>query len=244
MNYISIYENIIERAKTREIVGYKERHHIIPRSLGGTDNNDNLVDLTAREHFLCHYLLTKIYEKETFNHYKMLNAFIMMKSSSLTHANKRYFNSLLYESLRIEFSKLQSFNQIGEKNSQYGTIWMHNLTLKESKKVPKSDIDKWIIIGWIKGRKIKFSSKTIVCKNCKTEFTQQTKERFCSDICRKSKQNLNALGISNDEKEMLFIKYYNETKSVNKSLKMMGYPGNVGDHCKWAKKTLDKHKSL
>lgn len=244
MNYTQIYNNIIERAKIREIVGYKEHHHIIPKSLGGSDDKDNLVALSAREHFLCHFLLTKIYKKETIEYYKMINAFIIMKSSSLTHSSKRYFNSILYENLRIEFSKVQSFNQAGEKNSQYGTIWMHNLELKKSKKVPKRDIDKWIDAGWINGRKIKFDTTIISCDYCKTIFEQQAKERFCSDICRKSKQYPNALGISNDEKEMLFINYYIDTKSVNRSLKMMGYPGNVGDHSKWAKKTLDKHKPL
>lgn len=61
MNYQKIHDQIIERAKTRKLQGYKERHHIIPQCLGGTDNKDNLVNLTAREHFIIHKLLCKIY---------------------------------------------------------------------------------------------------------------------------------------------------------------------------------------
>lgn len=58
--YTRIYETIIDRATTRQIDGYTETHHIVPRSLGGTDDTTNLVRLTAREHFICHLLLTKM----------------------------------------------------------------------------------------------------------------------------------------------------------------------------------------
>lgn len=36
-----------------------ERHHIIPRSWGGSDNKHNLVNLTFRQHILAHYMLYK-----------------------------------------------------------------------------------------------------------------------------------------------------------------------------------------
>lgn len=61
MNYQKIHDAIIERAKTRKLKGYKERHHVIPRCLGGPDVESNLVDLTAREHFIVHLLLAEIY---------------------------------------------------------------------------------------------------------------------------------------------------------------------------------------
>ena len=58
MDYQKIYNCLIERAitdnrKKCDIV-YYEQHHIIPKCLGGTDNTDNLVLLTAREHFIAH----------------------------------------------------------------------------------------------------------------------------------------------------------------------------------------------
>lgn len=63
MNYRKIYDSIIDRARVRlEIVGYYESHHILPTCCGGCDSEDNLVKLTAREHFLCHWLLYKIYK--------------------------------------------------------------------------------------------------------------------------------------------------------------------------------------
>ena len=54
------YDQIIERARTRTLDIYREQHHIIPRAFDGGDGPDNLVDLTYREHFLAHWLLTKI----------------------------------------------------------------------------------------------------------------------------------------------------------------------------------------
>lgn len=71
MNYKNIYDSIIlkatnesEQRNTEKNFGfYFEKHHIIPRSLGGSDEEQNLTLLTAREHFLCHWLLAKHYKK-------------------------------------------------------------------------------------------------------------------------------------------------------------------------------------
>lgn len=147
MNYQTLYNNIIDNRIKNTYNGYTEKHHIIPRSLGGTDEQDNLVDLTAREHFICHYLLAKMYPKESFEWYKMTLAFKMMKCSSMN--NKRYFNSRLYEALRINFSLIMSKSQKGKNNSQYGKMWVCNVELKENKKINKLDP---IPEGWIKGR--------------------------------------------------------------------------------------------
>jgi hypothetical protein len=62
MKYQRWYDQIIERATRRRHAGlYVERHHVVPRALGGSDDPINLVDLTYREHFLVHWLLTRIY---------------------------------------------------------------------------------------------------------------------------------------------------------------------------------------
>lgn len=60
MDYKRIYNELITNALNRDRPDcYLERHHIIPRSRGGTDYN-NIVLLTAREHLLAHILLAKI----------------------------------------------------------------------------------------------------------------------------------------------------------------------------------------
>jgi len=71
MNHQKVYEIIIETArfqnrkrliKTNFSYVYYENHHIIPKCLNGTDNKENLVLLTAKEHYICHKLLTYIYK--------------------------------------------------------------------------------------------------------------------------------------------------------------------------------------
>ena len=149
MNYRRIYNQIIENRKNNKVDCYTERHHIIPKSLGGIDDENNLVNLTAREHFLCHFLLAKMYEKESFEWYKMNHAFLIMKCESFNQ--QRYFNSRLYEALRKNFSSLMSLAQSGKNNSQYGTMWICNPETKENKKIKK---DEKIPEGWVKGRNI------------------------------------------------------------------------------------------
>lgn len=59
MDYLKHYDKLVSRAKARILESgvYRERHHIIPRSEGGLDEDANLVYLTAREHFIAHWLL-------------------------------------------------------------------------------------------------------------------------------------------------------------------------------------------
>ena len=58
--YTRWYNIIVEHRQSTLAEGYTERHHIIPKSLGGSNDDTNLVSLTAREHFICHWLLTKM----------------------------------------------------------------------------------------------------------------------------------------------------------------------------------------
>jgi hypothetical protein len=59
MNYIKHYNLLIEKAKNRAVPKsiYTEKHHIVPRSEGGSGNSSNIVKLYPREHFLAHWLL-------------------------------------------------------------------------------------------------------------------------------------------------------------------------------------------
>ena len=95
--YKKWYDMIIENAQNRQIKGYKERHHIIPKCLGGSNKKENLVDLTAREHFVCHWLLTK-FVSDTFYQKKMLNA--LGKFVQENTKQKRNLNSRQYEIAR------------------------------------------------------------------------------------------------------------------------------------------------
>lgn len=59
MSYIDFINDILETRGRFDCKGYHERHHILPRCLGGTDDKDNLIDLYAQEHFIAHKLLVQ-----------------------------------------------------------------------------------------------------------------------------------------------------------------------------------------
>jgi len=86
MNYEKHYTKLIERAKLRKIGGYKERHHIIPRCMGGGDEKANLVDLTPEEHYVAHQLLVKMYPRIS----GLWFACVMMTTSLEGRNNKLY----------------------------------------------------------------------------------------------------------------------------------------------------------
>jgi hypothetical protein len=119
MNYQRIYNQIIERAQIRKLEGYKEKHHIIPRCIDGLDIEENIVELTAREHFLCHILLCEIHP----NNIKLLYAVFMMsnikKRKNFQYGN--FISSRLYESLKLKRSKFQ-IEQWYKKRKEQGLV--------------------------------------------------------------------------------------------------------------------------
>lgn len=225
MDYKKIYCSIIEHRRKCPPAGYVEKHHVIPKSLGGNDSKENVVKLTAREHFLCHYLLAKMYSKESSEWYKMNHAFMMMKSTSATQ--KRYFNSKLYESLKSNMSDVMSESQKGNKNSQYGKRWIHSLELQKSIKIPKHDP---LPDNWKEGRRVNWGlDKT--CPQCGKKFLKSLK-KYCSYECKDRSTN------PFYGKEQEFLDLYKEHKSMNKALKAMGYPGAISHYYRWAKSVI------
>lgn len=61
MNYSKHYNLLIERSKSRILEGYVEKHHIVPKCLGGSNDKSNIAILTPEEHFLAHQLLIKMH---------------------------------------------------------------------------------------------------------------------------------------------------------------------------------------
>ena len=132
--YTRCYYSIIERAKIRTLPlnTYTELHHIIPKSLGGNNTKENLVRLTAKEHFICHLLLTKM----TNSHSMVYAAWKM--SNQINEYQQRYkINSSTYEILRKKFveSKLSSrqSDSARKKNSDShkGIRWSTGMTGKK-----------------------------------------------------------------------------------------------------------------
>ena len=105
--YSKTYFAITSNAKKRITEGYTELHHIIPQSMGGSNDKENLVELTAREHFICHWLLIKMTEGE--DRSKMLYALNGMKAEN--RYQQRYHTQItarVYEKYRIEHAENHS----------------------------------------------------------------------------------------------------------------------------------------
>ena len=103
MNYKRIYDCIVERGRNRELDGYKEKHHIVPRCLGGSNDADNLVELTAKEHFICHKLLIEMHPGVD----KLVWGFWMMAKVKGRGQERVYKVGVReYERLRIEYSRV------------------------------------------------------------------------------------------------------------------------------------------
>lgn len=90
MNYERIYKDLVDYDYSN--LKYTEKHHIIPRCLGGNNDNTNIVILSAKAHYVAHHLLTKIYK----NNPKLMFAYNMM---SVDHNGKRIY-SYMHESNR------------------------------------------------------------------------------------------------------------------------------------------------
>lgn len=108
MNYKKVYDQLIEHARKFPPTGYTERHHIIPKSEGGSNDKENIIPLSARQHYIAHLLLSKIY-----NDLKMYSAVLYMRCSSPDNKRDFKFNSRLYEKMRDEFAKRISIRNKG-----------------------------------------------------------------------------------------------------------------------------------
>ena len=117
--YKKWYFSIIENAKNRPVIGYTECHHILPKCLGGKDTVDNLATLTAREHFVCHWLLTKMVT-ETKLKYQLWNAFSCMLYRERPGQARYKVSSRIFESIKIAGAKIKSIQWSGENNPMYG----------------------------------------------------------------------------------------------------------------------------
>lgn len=124
MDYKKIYDSLMlsrltlkDSRKLEKLQGnYFERHHIIPKSMGGSKSysisSTNIVLLTAKEHYMAHYLLWMHYCNRS-----MALAFHKMTYSN-NHLQKRKFTAKQYEAAKIAFSESQK----GSNNPMFGKI--------------------------------------------------------------------------------------------------------------------------
>lgn len=197
--YTKWYYLIVERAINRTLYTYKERHHIIPKSLGGSNEAINIVELTPKEHFVCHLLLTKM----TVGDHRRKMSYALWLMSNLKNQNQEHRHvpsgkmydiirsnhaKIVAESLRgkkknyssfagkkhsSETIKLQREIKLGKKNPNYGVKQKPEWNKK------KSEAQKGI------------SKPPITCEHCgKTVGGHGNYFRWHGDRCRLNNSNI------------------------------------------------------
>jgi hypothetical protein len=127
MNYQKIHNQIIAKAQNRILDNiYSEEHHIIPVSMNGTNNKDNLVRLTAKEHFVIHHLLWKIYRNR-----EMTKAFMLMCNTK-RNGVKYKVSAKEYAALKEDNRKFRSEFMTGRVGNNLGKTlpqeWRDNIS--------------------------------------------------------------------------------------------------------------------
>jgi hypothetical protein len=184
MNYQKIYNQIVQRAQNRELIGYGEKHHIIPTCLGGDNYPENIVKLTAREHFICHKLLCSIYPKNA----SLIGAhWLMANKVSSIHERTYRVGSREYSRLRIEYAEIMKNRKIStetrnrmsisaklRENNQTGLIRTKETISKLRKNSPNSKKILHIESG------ILYRSMREAARQC--DITSRTIFQHCNDL--------------------------------------------------------------
>lgn len=214
--YTSIYFSLIETRKSRDLMNdeYYEKHHIIPKTLGGSDIDSNLVFLTYREHVIAHYLLTKM--TDCINLKKMQMAFTAMIYLR-NEDNKRSIPSLRYLEIakkyaiegkkgrkhsietRIKIGKSREYKS-GEDHAFYGKSHSDDTKMiirdKRSKQVfTQESKDKRSVTFKNKYKDISHPTKgrlrpheNATCPNCNKTGAKPNMIRWHFDNCKKVKK--------------------------------------------------------
>ena len=135
--YAHVYMNLMERAKTRVPSGYTERHHIIPRSFGGSNSKENIVRLTAREHFIAHLLLTKITTGENLRKMQFALAYMLSGQARYVPSSSKIFAIAKEARIKAQTGKKASLetrakmsrSATGRKNSEESKIKLSATTM-------------------------------------------------------------------------------------------------------------------
>lgn len=108
------YYRIIERAQKRiKPEGYVEKHHTLPKGIGGKDIKDNQVILTAKEHYICHLLLIKMVKNPK---HKRSMAYALFQFRRCNANGEKRFTGAMYEIAKKKLNSLIS----GINNPFYG----------------------------------------------------------------------------------------------------------------------------
>ena len=191
---IERYLKFINYCKNIEFDCYTETHHIIPRSFNGTNDNSNLIKLSARHHYIAHLLLAR-----ATNSPKMIKALHKMIYSTTGDVQRDYkITSRVYAYVREEHAKVVS-------NYSKNTVVAKHLYTNEIKRIPKKLFDTYngiLYKALAKGRKD--SKETKLKKQAASKRTRKVKQGLRSRSLAASKYSYKTpLGFCENSDDLL-----------------------------------------
>lgn len=172
--YTKVYYKIIEKRKSLGSDDYTEEHHIIPKSLGGSNSKENLVNLTAREHFICHWLLTKMVENSK-DKYKMNNAFSCMLFRENDFQKRYKISSRKFENIKKNISLSRSLHFSGENNPMYNKT--HSIEARQKLSAIHT------------GREVSLETRKKLSEVHKGKLKSESHKESLKEAWKKSKEN-------------------------------------------------------
>jgi hypothetical protein len=163
VDYKRIYDALIQKARDRVASGYYEKHHIVPRCLGGSDEPENIVCLTPEEHYLAHQLLTKIHPSSKG----------LAKAAHIMCAGRP--TNKYYGWVRRRFAEAQRQSVLGESNPVFGTRLIFNPVLQKNKRIGKEEL---LPEGWHEGAVYNFESYFNRAREKEKKEAQREKKRL------------------------------------------------------------------
>jgi hypothetical protein len=198
MDYKWHYDRLIETRKARILENgeYYETHHILPRSMGGSNDKTNLIKLTAREHYIAHWILWRIYRNQ-----QMAFAFLCMNNYKSSTRLKSTFSSIGYKEAKEAQSKFMSKLHTGKVISdshkeKIGNFWRGKLRLhteETRKKISNSQL----------GRVLSDECKenlSVASKKSWNSVGRKTRENFTKTEETKQKMSILRSGENNPYK--------------------------------------------
>lgn len=181
------------RVKSKEC--YYEKHHILPRSLGGLDNTENLVLLTAKEHYIAHLLLYK-FHKVTASKGLRKMAFALVSMLGSTGKVKRELSARSYATIR----EAAIDSRIGHKvenpiNYKYKKSESHKEAIRQARLAapPRSEeTRKKLLKASQSANKFATNYTILTCPHCLKEGQATAMKRWHFNNCKVRKEVLDA----------------------------------------------------
>ena len=172
MNYQMHYDRLIERAQNRciPINQYKEMHHILPKSMGGSNEKINLVALFPEEHLVAHLLLYKIHR----NKEMIFACHRMTNHGNINNKQYKWVREKHAVAVSEQFKGRVPWNK-GKFGVQESAMFGKNHSVGSKAKISST--------------KMGVKHKTEFCINCQTEIGINNFIRYHGESCKSKPGN-------------------------------------------------------